>query len=98
MLREMTAGFEDKDNREREDCENTEGNQDSHVPSSTKKQANVTNDSVKGPTVGSDLWKQLKRVSTPVFYDDKRTYGSWKAASQHVLIKLQQLQNINLYK
>lgn len=36
MLSEMTAGFEDKDNREREDCENTEDNQGSHVLSSTK--------------------------------------------------------------
>lgn len=76
----MNDGFEDKDNRKREDCENTDASQDSHVPSSTQKQANVTNDSVNGPTVGSYLWKQLKRVSIPVFHGDKRTHESWKAA------------------
>lgn len=80
MLSEMNAGFEDVDNPEREDCENTDANQDSHVPSSTRQQANVTNDSVNDPSVGSDLWKQLKRVSIPVFNGDKQTYESWKAA------------------
>lgn len=40
----------------------------------------MTSDSVNGPIVGSDLWKQLKRVSIPVFYGDKRTYESWKEA------------------
>ncbi|XP_065941558.1 uncharacterized protein [Magallana gigas] len=76
----MNDGFEDVDNCEREDCENTDVNQDSHIPSSSEKQVKVTNDSVNGPTVGSDLWKQMKRVSIPVFYGDKRTYESWKAA------------------
>lgn len=55
----MNDGFEDVDNREREDCENTDVNQDSHIPSSSEKRVNVTNDSVNGPTVGSDLWKQM---------------------------------------
>ena len=27
-----------------------------------------------------DMWKQLSRVSIPVFNGDKRCYGSWKAA------------------
>ena len=26
------------------------------------------------------LWKQLKRVSIPVFFGDARTYNSWKIA------------------
>ena len=30
--------------------------------------------------IGQDLWKQLKRVSIPVFSGDKRTYSNWKAA------------------
>jgi len=30
--------------------------------------------------LGSDMWKQLKRVSIPVFGGDKRQYESWKAS------------------
>ena len=30
--------------------------------------------------IGHDLWKQLKRVSIPVFTGDIKTYESWKAA------------------
>ena len=30
--------------------------------------------------IGLDLWKQLKRVSIPVFSGDKKSYQSWKAA------------------
>ena len=33
-----------------------------------------------GPSIGQDLWKQLKRVQIPVFSGDKRTYQSWMAA------------------
>ena len=33
-----------------------------------------------GPSIGQDLWRQLKRVQIPVFSGDKRTYQSWKAA------------------
>jgi len=29
--------------------------------------------------VGQDLWRQLKRVSVPIFDGDKRTYEAWKA-------------------
>lgn len=31
-------------------------------------------------TVGQDLWRQLKRVSIPVFNDNKSCYEAWKAA------------------
>ena len=31
-------------------------------------------------SIGQDLWKQLRRVKTPVFSGDKRTYENWKAA------------------
>eukprot|EP00795_Rhopilema_esculentum_P006549 gene6549-12041_t len=34
----------------------------------------------KAADIGQDLWKQLKRVSIPVFYGDKKTYEMWKAA------------------
>ena len=30
--------------------------------------------------VGQDLWKQLRRVTIPVFSGDKRTYQNWRAA------------------
>lgn len=33
-----------------------------------------------GPSIGQDLWRQLKRVEIPVFSGDKRAYQSWKAA------------------
>ena len=32
------------------------------------------------PSIGQDLWKQLKRVKIPTFSGDKRKYQSWKAA------------------
>ena len=30
--------------------------------------------------IGQDLWKQLKRVTIPVFSGEKKTYQNWKAA------------------
>ena len=30
--------------------------------------------------IGKDLWKQLKRVSIPIFDGNKRNYNNWKAA------------------
>ena len=34
----------------------------------------------EAPSIGQDLWRQLKRVQIPVFHGDKRKYQSWKAA------------------
>ena len=34
----------------------------------------------ESPSIGQDLWRQLKRVQIPVFSGDKRSYHSWKAA------------------
>ena len=34
----------------------------------------------ESPSIGQDLWLQLKRVKIPVFSGDKRSYHSWKAA------------------
>ena len=31
-------------------------------------------------SIKQDLWRQLKHVRMPVFYVDKRSYQSWKAA------------------
>ena len=31
------------------------------------------------PSIGQNLWRQLKRVQIPVFTGDKRTYQRWKA-------------------
>ena len=36
--------------------------------------------SFAAPSIGQDLWKQLKRVQISTFSGDKRTYQSWKAA------------------
>ena len=40
----------------------------------------ATQASCAAPSIGQDLWRQLKRVQIPVFTGDKRTYQSWKAA------------------
>ena len=32
------------------------------------------------PSIGEDLWRQLKRIQLPVFSGDKRVYRNWKAA------------------
>jgi len=37
---------------------------------------NVSNSAL----IGQDMWKQLKRVSVPIFYGDEKTYQNWKAA------------------
>ena len=34
----------------------------------------------KAEKIGQDLWKQLKRVSIPMIYGDKKMYENWKAA------------------
>ena len=39
--------------------------------------------------LGKDMWKQLTRVSIPVFSGDKRRYGSWKAAFMACIDKAQ---------
>ena len=42
--------------------------------------SNVSQNSCTDPgIIGLDLWKQLKRVTIPVFSGDKRTYQNWKA-------------------
>ena len=38
---------------------------------------NVSSDSA---LIGQDLWKQLKKVSVPIFKEVKKTYQNWKAA------------------
>ena len=32
------------------------------------------------PSIGEDLWRQLKRIQLPMFRGDKRVYRIWKAA------------------
>ena len=41
---------------------------------------NVSQYTSDSTLIGLDLWKQLKRVTIPVFTGDKKTYQSWKAA------------------
>ncbi len=49
---------------------------------STPYQKSTTKEPTKIETsnaIGNDLWRQLKRVSIPVFSGDKRDYENWKA-------------------
>ena len=34
----------------------------------------------KAAKIGQELWKQLKHVSIPIFYGDKKMYENWKTA------------------
>ncbi|MCG8045578.1 MAG: DUF1759 domain-containing protein, partial [Candidatus Thiodiazotropha taylori] len=36
--------------------------------------------SYTAPSIGHDMWRQLKRVEIPTFSGDKKNYQSWKAA------------------
>ena len=49
------------------------GNVQSQANSNVQSQTDAT-------LIGQDLWKQLKRVSVPVFTGDKKNYQNWKAA------------------
>ena len=40
----------------------------------------ILNESHLKEKIGQDLWKQLRRVSIPVFNGDKRQYDNWKSA------------------
>ena len=42
------------------------------------RESSVPTASYDSPSLGQDLWCQLKRVQIPVFSGDKRTYNSWK--------------------
>ena len=46
------------------------------INSDNGQRKNVTDSAL----IGQDLWKQLKRVTIPVFSGDKKTYQNWKAA------------------
>ena len=52
--------------------------------SSARESGSMMLDSSWGPSfsgnVGQDLWRQLKRVSVPIFDGDKRKYEAWKAS------------------
>ena len=39
-----------------------------------------TKEPYEEPTLGQDMWNQLKRVSISVFNGDRRAYEGWKAA------------------
>lgn len=47
------------------------------IPNSAKF---LPSDSFATPSIGQDLWMQLKRVQIPIFSGDKRNYQCWKAA------------------
>ena len=46
----------------------------------TKREDNANIRSEDQELIGRDLWKQLRRVSIPIFDGNKSTYESWKAA------------------
>ena len=51
------------------------------IPSQMGMQLLNDNHNIASSTlIGQNLWKQLKRVTIPVFSGDKRTYQNWKAA------------------
>ena len=64
----------------------TKQNRSKHVENSEKAIQTTTistctpNDDLAGPSLGHDMWSQLKRIRIPVFSGDKRMYPSWKAA------------------
>ena len=49
-------------------------------PETRKISANNLGESCSMPSLGKDMWNQLKRVSIPVFSGDKRLYERWKTA------------------
>jgi len=49
-------------------------------PVSSGYNTNLSHVSTDSALIGLDMWKQLKRVTLPVFSGDKRTYQNWKAA------------------
>ena len=49
-------------------------------PETSKFPANNGAESRSTPSLGKDMWNQLKRVSIPVFNGDKRLYEGWKTA------------------
>ena len=61
-----------------------DGKEDGELHTSTKnydrrwKKRGMSTTSPQG--IGQDLWRQLKRVSIPVFNGDKRGYETWKSA------------------
>lgn len=57
--------------------EDTAGNESTMNPKATPFEPSA---SCAVPSIGQDLWRQLKRVQIPVFSGDKRSYQSWKAA------------------
>ena len=49
-------------------------------PETRKISANNLAESRSTPLLGKDMWNQLKCVSIPVFYGDKRLYEGWRTA------------------
>ena len=75
------------------ECESTVGKQEVqssgvHATAASFQQHHVAKHATyslsnqEAPSIGQDLWRQLKRVQIPVFAGDKRTYSNWKAAFQ----------------
>ena len=75
------------DKKERKKEENERNNKEKKEDNEKNNKGKKENDEKKVKTnwdklaLGQDMWKQLKRVSIPVFNRDKKSYKSWKASS-----------------
>ena len=69
-----------KEDNERNNKEKKEDNEKNNKGKKENDEKKVKTNSDKLP-LGQDMWKQLKRVSIPVFNRDKKSYQSWKASS-----------------
>ena len=75
------------DKKERKKEENERNNKEKKEDNEKNNKGKKENDEKKVKTnwdklaLGQDMWKQLKRVSIPVFNRDKKSYQSWKASS-----------------
>ena len=61
------------------------------------KQLKVQDSSAYDSQLGHDMWRQLEKVTLPIFSGNKPEYESWKQHSCHVLTPHLQLHNINSY-
>ena len=80
IARQTTNKKERKENNERNNKEKKEDNERNNKGKKENDEKKVKTNWGK-LALGQDMWKQLKRVSIPVFNRDKKSYQSWKACS-----------------
>ncbi len=63
-------------------CQSSETNTDPALPTEPQMRTGQLNEAAKQqdePTIGKDLWLQLRRIGIPVFSGCKKDYAGWKA-------------------